>query len=93
MATTHGLLHWDKQSFIQWKIVDVPTSFIWIIIFFNGSVEYGDGGIFKLLWQTQNLHQSCDHNKTTFARNQKYERGWWLEVKIHILWKLMNRCT
>jgi hypothetical protein len=58
MATTHELLHLDKQSFVLWKIVDIPTCFIWIIIFFNGPFEYGDGGIFKLLRWMQNLHQS-----------------------------------
>jgi hypothetical protein len=42
--------------------MDVPTSFICIIAFFNGCFEYGDGGIFKLLRWMQNLHQStCDH--------------------------------
>jgi hypothetical protein len=24
-------------------------------------------------------------NKTTFAKNQKYENGWQLKIKIHIL--------
>jgi hypothetical protein len=38
--------------------VDIYTSFILIIIFFNGLFEYGDGGIFKLLKWMQNLHQS-----------------------------------
>jgi hypothetical protein len=32
------------------------TSFIRIIIFFNRTFEYGDGGIFKLLRWMQNLH-------------------------------------
>jgi hypothetical protein len=49
METTHEILHLDKRSLVQWKIVDMPTSFIWIIIFFNGPSEYGDGGIFELL--------------------------------------------
>jgi hypothetical protein len=49
MATPHEPLHLDKLSFEQWKIVDIPTSFMWIIILFNGPFEYGDGGIFKLL--------------------------------------------
>jgi hypothetical protein len=47
--TTSEPLHSDKRSFVQWKIVDMSTSFIWIIIFFNGPFEYGYGGIFKLL--------------------------------------------
>jgi hypothetical protein len=49
MATTHEPLHLDKRSFVQWKIFDIPTTFIWIKIFFKGPFEYGDGGIFKLL--------------------------------------------
>jgi hypothetical protein len=28
MVTTHEPLHLDKRSFVQWKIVDIPTSFI-----------------------------------------------------------------
>jgi hypothetical protein len=32
MATAHEPLHLDKQSFVQWKIADIPTCFIWIII-------------------------------------------------------------
>jgi hypothetical protein len=40
----------------------MPTSFIWVIVFFNGPSEYGDGEIFKLLRWMQNLHQSTlDH--------------------------------
>jgi hypothetical protein len=61
-ATTHEPLHLGKLSFIQWKIVDIPTSFFWIIIFFNRPFEYGNGGIFELLMWMQNLHQSMwDH--------------------------------
>jgi hypothetical protein len=33
MVTTHESLHLDEQSFEQWKMVDIPTSSIWIIIF------------------------------------------------------------
>jgi hypothetical protein len=44
MATTHELFHLDKRSFVLWKIVDIPTSFNWIIIFSNGPFEYDDGG-------------------------------------------------
>jgi hypothetical protein len=43
METTHDLLHLDKRSLVQWNIVDVPTSFIWIISFFDGAFEYGGG--------------------------------------------------
>jgi hypothetical protein len=67
LATTHELLYLGKQSFIQWKVADIPTSFIWIIIFFNRSFEYGDGGIFKLLRLMQNLHQSMWDHKLFYA--------------------------
>jgi hypothetical protein len=54
--------------------MDIPTSFISIITFFNGPFEYDNDGIFKLLmW------------KTIFARIQKYKHGGQLKVKIHIL--------
>jgi hypothetical protein len=55
MATTYEPLHLDKRSFVLWKIMDIPTSFIWIIIFFNAPLGYGDGGIFKLQRWIQNL--------------------------------------
>jgi hypothetical protein len=40
---THEPLHLesDKLSFVHWKIMDVPRSFIWIIIFFDGAFEWG----------------------------------------------------
>jgi hypothetical protein len=51
--TTHEPLHIGKRSFVQWKIMDIPTSFISIITFFNGPFAYGNDGIFKLLmWKT-----------------------------------------
>jgi hypothetical protein len=34
MATTHEPLHLNKQNFVQWKIMDMPTSVTWVIIFF-----------------------------------------------------------
>jgi hypothetical protein len=45
METTHELLHLYKLSFVHWKIMDIPTSFIWII-FFDGAFEYGGGSKF-----------------------------------------------
>jgi hypothetical protein len=57
METTHEPLQVDKRNSLQWKIVDMPTSFIWAIVFFIGSFEYGDGRIFKLLRWIQNFHQ------------------------------------
>jgi hypothetical protein len=42
--------------------MDMPTSFIWIIVFFSRPFEYGNGGIFKLLRWMQNLLQpKWDH--------------------------------
>jgi hypothetical protein len=41
----------------------IPTSFIWIVIFFDGAFEYVDGGTFKLTRWLQNVHQSTwDHD-------------------------------
>jgi hypothetical protein len=31
----------DKWSYVHWKIMDIRTSFIWIINFFVGAFEYG----------------------------------------------------
>jgi hypothetical protein len=70
--------------------------FIWNIIFFRVAEELGDGGIFKLLgWIT--WHQSTwDHEilyvvrsskmkyLTTFAKNQKSQRGVWLKFNIYV---------
>jgi hypothetical protein len=33
----------DKWSLVQWKTADIPISFIWTIIFFDGAFEFGDG--------------------------------------------------
>jgi hypothetical protein len=78
----------------------MPTSFIWIIVFFDRPFEYGDGGVFKLLRCKQNVHQSTwDHkilyantfrgwtafNNNTFARIQRYKHGGRLKVKIHVV--------
>jgi hypothetical protein len=63
METTHTPLHLEKLSLVQWKIMDRPTCFISIIVFFNGPFEYGDAGILKLLRWMLKLHQSTwDHN-------------------------------
>jgi hypothetical protein len=37
MEKTHEPLHLDKLSFERWKIIDIPTSFVWIIIFYDGA--------------------------------------------------------
>jgi hypothetical protein len=46
MDRTPETLHLVKWSFVHLKIMDIPTSFIWVIIFFKGAFEYG--GISKL---------------------------------------------
>jgi hypothetical protein len=65
--TTYEQLHYSERSFMQWKILDIPTSFIWIIIFCNGPFEYEDGGIFKLLRCIRNLHHSTWDYKLLYA--------------------------
>jgi hypothetical protein len=63
ILATNEPLHLDERSFVQWKIVDITTSFIWITVFSNGPFEYGDGRIFKLLRWMHNLHHSMwDYN-------------------------------
>jgi hypothetical protein len=34
-ATTHEPLYLEERSFFQWKMVDIPTSSVLIIILFN----------------------------------------------------------
>jgi hypothetical protein len=67
METTHEPLHLDKRSLVQWKIMDIPTDFVWIIIFLDISFEYGYGGIFKLLRFMRNLYQSMWDHETLYA--------------------------
>jgi hypothetical protein len=56
-----------QTKLVKWNIMDIPTSFIGIIIFFNGTSEYGDVGIFKLLTWIQNLHQSTWDHEVLYA--------------------------
>jgi hypothetical protein len=75
MMTTHEPLRLHKPSFVQWKIMDIPKNVIWIIIYFNGPFEYGDGGILKLLRRMQNLHQSTwDHKMFYAVRSSECEQ-------------------
>jgi hypothetical protein len=46
METSHEMLHLDKLSLVQRKIIGIPTSFIWIIIFFCETFKYGDVAMF-----------------------------------------------
>jgi hypothetical protein len=45
MERTHEplLLQSDKLSYVQWKIMHIPTSFIWLIIVFGEAFEYRGG--------------------------------------------------
>jgi hypothetical protein len=55
MSTSHESLYLGKESFVQWKVVDVPTSFILNIIFFDKAFEYAGGGNFVVMFgQTLN---------------------------------------
>jgi hypothetical protein len=67
MEATHEPLHLDKRSLVKWKIMGMPTSFIWITIFFNGAFEYFDGGIFKLLRWMRKLYQSTSDDEILYA--------------------------
>jgi hypothetical protein len=50
METTHEPLQLDKRNVVQWKIMRIPKSFIWINLFFNRPFKYGDGGILKVAY-------------------------------------------
>jgi hypothetical protein len=39
MEKIHEQLHLDKWSSLHWKIMDIPTRSIWIVIFFDGACE------------------------------------------------------
>jgi hypothetical protein len=41
MERSHEPLHLEKRSFVLWRIMDMPTSLIWIIVFFDRPFEYG----------------------------------------------------
>jgi hypothetical protein len=52
----------------------ILTSFIWIIIFFNGPFEYGDGGIFKLLRWMQKFRLSTWDHEILYADKSSMEK-------------------
>jgi hypothetical protein len=56
-----------ETKFCTIELMDIPTSFIWIIIFFNKPSAYSDGGILKLLRWIQNLQQSTWDHKILYA--------------------------
>jgi hypothetical protein len=43
MKTINKLLHLDKRSLARLKIMDIPTSFIWIVILSDEAFKYDDG--------------------------------------------------
>jgi hypothetical protein len=58
MEVSHESLHLDKRILVQWRIMDLATSFIWTAVFFDRAFEYCGDGIFRLLWWMQKLHPS-----------------------------------
>jgi hypothetical protein len=56
----------SKRSSVQWRIAGIATRFVWMIIFFNGGFEYGDGGISNL-WGVQKLQQSTWYYEILYA--------------------------
>jgi hypothetical protein len=42
---THEPLYLDLWSSVHWKIMDINTTFIWVI-FFDGDFKYGGGSTF-----------------------------------------------
>jgi hypothetical protein len=54
--------------------MDIPTSFLSVIIFFDRAFEYDGGGIFKPLKWMKNLHQSTwDHEMLYADRSSEDE--------------------
>jgi hypothetical protein len=73
MDTTDEPFHLRGINFGIWKIMDIPTSFIQIIILFDRPSEYCDGVTLKLLRWMQNLHQlAWDHGTSSYA--DKYSK-------------------
>jgi hypothetical protein len=46
METTHEPLLLDKLSLVQWKIMGISASRVWIIVFFDEALKCGDGAKF-----------------------------------------------
>jgi hypothetical protein len=87
METAREPLHLEEGSVIKWKIMNIPASFVWIIIFLDGTFEYGDGGIFKLLRWIQNLHQSTWDREILYADRSAKDKQ---HLVIPLLWKTKN---
>jgi hypothetical protein len=47
METAHEPLDLEQMKFSFVKEIDIPTSFIWIIILFDEAFKYGDGAKFR----------------------------------------------
>jgi hypothetical protein len=46
METSHEPVHLGDWSFVQWRIMSLPTGFIWIIILFDEALKCGDCATF-----------------------------------------------
>jgi hypothetical protein len=89
METTHEMLHLDKLSLVQWKIMGTPKSLTWIIIFFNGPFTIMDAKLAPINVRPSNfvcwqIFKETTSNKTTFEKKEKYEHCGRFKVKIHI---------
>jgi hypothetical protein len=58
VETTNEPLHLGKWTLVQKEIMDIPTSFIWIVVLFDTVFKYGDG---KKFWGyvVINAEQPC----------------------------------
>jgi hypothetical protein len=54
MVAAHIPLHLDKCGLVHKKIIDIPKSFIWIVILFDEGFEYDDGAKFRGFIATNN---------------------------------------
>jgi hypothetical protein len=56
MERTHKQLYLDKWSLVHWNILYMLTSLIWIVVFFDGTFEYGGGSKFwGYVWSNAEL--------------------------------------
>jgi hypothetical protein len=57
------------MKFVQLKIMNAPTRYIWIIISFDRAFEFGYGSIFKQMKWMQNLYQSMWDHEMLYAES------------------------
>jgi hypothetical protein len=95
--TTHEPLHSDKWTLVQEKIMEIPTSFISIIILFNAVFKYGDGAkfwVYVVINAEQLCVEFCNSSKIIpppFLANLKPSRLFYSSVKP--LLALLLLCT